>query len=248
MSISLIYAKTAQGAEEIRTRAAGLSATARRVLIMIDGKRDEDELRLVVREGELDGVIATLLAQGLIEACGMAEPPEREWLADDAATVAMEATGLRLDLGLGEPAGAAAVTAPPPAAPSSASLPPSRAAGPPPTLRMAIADVDRRTPAPVPAPVPAPTTIVIKPIRTRQAPAPSADQEAATASLEEAKRNAVRALYERLGPYGEEPAARINDCKSHEALREQIRHACRRITTFRGAPAAREYLASIGMA
>lgn len=244
MSISLIYAKTALGAEEIRTRAARLSATARRVLIMIDGKRDEDELRLVVRDGELEGVIATLLAQGLIEACGMAEPPEREWLADDAATVAMEATGLRLDLGLGggAPAGAAAATTPPPATP----LPPSRAAGPPPTLRMAIAEVDRRTPAPVPAPVPAPTTIIIKPLRTR--PAPSAEQDAASASLEEAKRNAVRALYERLGPYGEEPAARINDCKSHEALREQIRHACRRITTFRGAPAAREYLASIGMA
>lgn len=246
MSISLIYAKTALGAEEIRTRAARLSATARRVLIMIDGKRDEDELRLVVRDGELEGVIATLLAQGLIEACGMAEPPEREWLADDAATVAMEATGLRLDLGLGgvAPAGAAAATTPPPATP----LPPSRAAGPPPTLRMAIAEVDRRTPAPVPAPVPAPTTIIIKPLRTRPAPAPSAEQDAASASLEEAKRNAVRALYERLGPYGEEPAARINDCKSHEALREQIRHACRRITTFRGAPAAREYLASIGMA
>jgi hypothetical protein len=84
-------------------------------------------------------------------------------------------------------------------------------------------------------------------MRTRPAPAPSAAQEAASASLEEAKRNAVRALYERLGPSGEEPAARINDCKSHEALREQIRHACRRITTFRGEPAAREYLASIGM-
>ncbi|MCK7501779.1 MAG: hypothetical protein MZW92_76105 [Comamonadaceae bacterium] len=127
----------------------------------------------MVRDGELDGVIATLLAQGLIEACGMAEPPEREWLADDAATVAMEATGLRLDLGLGAGASggaAAASMAPPPAAP----LPPSRAAGPPPTLRMAIAEVDRRTPAPVPAPVPAPTTIIIKPMRTRQAPAPSA--------------------------------------------------------------------------
>jgi hypothetical protein len=246
MSISLIYAKTAQGAEEIRTRAAGLSATARRVLIMIDGKRDEDELRLVVRDGELDGVIATLLAQGLIEACGMVEPPEREWLADEAATVAMEASGLRLDLGV--PAGAAAASMPPPAALPSPPLPPSRAAGPPPTLRMAIAEVDQRTPAPAPTPVPAPTTIIIKPIRARPAPSPSADQEAANASLEEAKRNAVRALYERLGPYGEEPAARINDCKSHEALREQIRHACRRITTFRGAPAAREYLASIGMA
>ncbi|MCU0939175.1 MAG: hypothetical protein MUC86_08505 [Burkholderiaceae bacterium] len=245
MSTSLIYAKTAQGVEEIRTRAAGLSATARRVLIMIDGKRDEDELRLVVRDGELDGVIATLLAQGLIEACGMVEPPEREWLADDAATVAMEPTSLRLDLGLGVSGGAATANIAPP--PADAPVPTSRAAGPPPTLRMAIAEVDRRTPAPAPAPVPAPTTIIIKPMRTRPAPAPSAAQDAASASLEEAKRNAVRALYERLGPYGEEPAARINDCKSHEALREQIRHACRRITTFRGAPAAREYLASIGM-
>jgi hypothetical protein len=236
MSFSLIYTKTAKGAEEIRNRAAGLSPSARRVLIMIDGKRNEDELRLVVRDCELEGAIAALLAQGLIEECGVAETPERDWADDDQATVAVEQTGLRLDLGFGAAPLATSRAAPPP----------------PPTLRMAIAEVDRRTVVPPPAPVPAPTTVVIKP--TRPVPGRAAAPAAAGApltdetSLEQVKRAAVRALYDRLGPYGEEPAARINDCRTPEALREQIRHACQRITTFRGAPAAREYLASIGMA
>jgi hypothetical protein len=241
MSFVLIYAKTAKGTEEVRTRSSGLSPTARRVLIMIDGKRDENELRLVVRQGELEGVLAMLLAQGLIEECGLADLPERDWTDDEEATVAMEPTGLRLDLGMGG-GSADAVASLAPAAHASRAAPP-----PPPTLRVLIEEVDRRTVVPTPAPMPPPTTIVIKPVRASPAPQVSAEEDAANASFEETKRAAVRALYERLGPYGEEPAGRINDCKTYEALREQIRHACRRITTFRGAPAAREYLASIGL-
>jgi len=240
MGFSLIYAKTAKGAEEVRTRSAGLSPTARRVLIMVDGKRDENELRLVVRTGELEGVLATLVAQGLIEECGLAERPDATWGDDeDLATIPLDPTDLRLDLAVGAALAQRTVA---PAAPPSRAAPP-----PPPTLRMAIAEVDRRTPPPVPVAPPAPTTIIIKPVRVRADAAALAEQDEASAALEEAKRAAVRALYERLGPYGEEPAARINDCKSHEALREQIKHACRRISTFRGEPAARDYLASIGM-
>jgi hypothetical protein len=238
MSFSLIYTKTPKGAEEVRSRNAGLSPSARRVLIMVDGKRDENELRLVVRDGELEGAIASLLAQGMIEECGLIEVPEQDWTDEEDATVAMEAAGLRLDLGVGG-AGAAAPLA---AAASRASPPP------PPTLRMAIEEVDRRTVLAPPAPAAAPTTIVIKPTRPLPGRPPATAAATDEAALEQAKRVAVRALYERLGPYGEEPAARINDCKTHEALRAQIRHACQRITTFRGAPAAREYLAAIGMA
>jgi hypothetical protein len=72
------------------------------------------------------------------------------------------------------------------------------------------------------------------------APAPQAP------SLEERKRMAVRALYDRLGPYGEEPAARIQECKTFDELREKLKHACRRIALFRGDQAAREYMMTVG--
>jgi hypothetical protein len=77
------------------------------------------------------------------------------------------------------------------------------------------------------------------------APAP-APAEPKTPTLEERKRMAVRALYDRLGPYGEEPAARIQECKTLEELSEKLKHACRRIALFRGEQAAREYMVSIG--
>lgn len=77
------------------------------------------------------------------------------------------------------------------------------------------------------------------------APAP-APAEPKTPTLEERKRMAVRALYDRLGPYGEEPAARIQECRTLEELSEKLKHACRRIALFRGEQAAREYMVSIG--
>lgn len=80
-----------------------------------------------------------------------------------------------------------------------------------------------------------------------RAPAP-APAEPKTPTLEERKRMAVRALYDRLGPYGEEPAARIQECKTIEELGERLKHACRRIALFRGEQAAREYMVSIGQA
>ena len=214
MSFELIYAKTAKGVEEVRARSESISTLARRVLIMIDGRRSENELRWAVRDGQLDSVLAELRSQGLIEECGMAEQPDGDWPLQDDATVPMDPATLRLDLALG-----------------------SRAA--PPTLRDPIDPPAR-------AAAPQSTTIVIRPGR---APATVTAPPAAPAgpSLEDVKRTAVRALFERLGPYGEEPAARIQDCKSLEALREQIKHACKRITTFRGAPAAREYLDAIGL-
>jgi hypothetical protein len=225
MSFSLVYAKTAKGVEEVRSRSDAISPLARRVLIMVDGKRTEEELRWVVRNGELDEILVTLRAQGLIEECGLAELPEDDWAAD--ATVA-EASP-RFDLGLPGAARAAAAPPPtlrievPPAAVKSAApiAPPQRAAAP-----AAVAAAAPAAPAE----------------RPRAAPPP------AEITLEEVKRAAVRALYDRLGPYGEAPAARIQECKSHDELREQIKNACKRIVTFRGEPAAREYLASIGLA
>ena len=123
MSYSLIYTKTARGVEEVRARRAGLTAAARRVLILIDGKRSEHELRLVVREGELESALVTLRAQGLIEECALTDRPGRG-LDDDPPTVPLAPGGLALDLGV-------------PAEPAKA----------PPTLRLAIFEADRRAAA-----------------------------------------------------------------------------------------------------
>lgn len=217
MSFSLVYTKTAKGLEEVRLRSDAISPLARRVLIMVDGKRTEDELRWVVRNGELDEILVTLRAQGLIEECGLAELPDADWESD--ATVAEEGMP-RIDLGLPVAARVAA------------------AAPPPPTLRIEVPPAALKNAAPI-----APTQRSAPAERPRPAP-PPASQEI---PLEEVKRAAVRALYDRLGPYGEAPAARIQECKSHDELRAQIKNACKRIVTFRGEPAAREYLAAIGL-
>jgi hypothetical protein len=62
------------------------------------------------------------------------------------------------------------------------------------------------------------------------------------ASLDAIKRVAIRALYDRLGPYGEEPAARIQGSKTPDALRYAIQEAHRRVAFFKGEHVAQEYL------
>ena len=66
MDGSVVYTKTPKGISEIATRSAQLSMTTRRVLIMIDGKRTVDELSVLLRPGEVDGVVAQLESAGLI--------------------------------------------------------------------------------------------------------------------------------------------------------------------------------------
>lgn len=95
---------------------------------------------------------------------------------------------------------------------------------------------DRRTsPAPAVVPPPGPTPAELEAAAAKKA-----------ATFEENKRAAVSALYARLGPYGEEPAARIQNCKTVEALQEQIRSAGQRIAVFRGEKAAQEYVLCFG--
>ncbi len=91
--------------------------------------------------------------------------------------------------------------------------------------------------------IPAPRAAAQPAAAPAPAPAPAPPK---APTLEERKRMAVRALYDRLGPYGEEAAARIQECKTLEELGERLKHACRRIALFRGEQAAREYLVSIG--
>ncbi|MGE5161205.1 MAG: hypothetical protein ACM3O5_06845 [Betaproteobacteria bacterium] len=75
MDGSLIYAKTPQGVAEVGARSAQLSMVARRVLIMMDGKRTVDDLAAFVRAGEIDAIVTQLESAGLAERTGGATPP-----------------------------------------------------------------------------------------------------------------------------------------------------------------------------
>jgi hypothetical protein len=61
-----IYRKSAKGLTEIETRAHRLTPRLRGVLILVDGRRSDDELRPLVAQ-QADEALATLLAQGFIE-------------------------------------------------------------------------------------------------------------------------------------------------------------------------------------
>ena len=75
MDSHLIFSKTARGAEEINTRAAGLSLHTRRVLIMVDGKRSITELAQYARAGEILDVLSQLESAGLIVRPAPTLPP-----------------------------------------------------------------------------------------------------------------------------------------------------------------------------
>jgi hypothetical protein len=72
MDGSLIYAKTPKGVAEVGARGAQLSMVARRVLIMMDGKRTVDDLAMYVRAGEIATIITQLESEGLAERAGAA--------------------------------------------------------------------------------------------------------------------------------------------------------------------------------
>ena len=66
MDGTLVYTKTPKGIAEVSLRSAQLPMTTRRVLIMVDGKRSVDDLAVLLRPGEIDGVILQLETTGLI--------------------------------------------------------------------------------------------------------------------------------------------------------------------------------------
>jgi hypothetical protein len=69
-----IYRKTAKGHAEIETRAHRLSLRLRSVLIMIDGRQPERELRKLAGEG-FDARVLELLDGGFVEAIPVATEP-----------------------------------------------------------------------------------------------------------------------------------------------------------------------------
>ncbi|MCE2644863.1 MAG: hypothetical protein LW835_06505 [Burkholderiaceae bacterium] len=74
MDERLVYSKTPKGTAEMAARSAALSMGARRVLILVDGKRTVADLAPLLKPGEIDGVLAQLEAQGFISRNQSFEP------------------------------------------------------------------------------------------------------------------------------------------------------------------------------
>lgn len=90
-----VYRKTDKGQTEIATRAHRLVPRLRSALILVDGKRSEDELgKLILPPAE--GVLASLLNDGFIEAVGGAPEPAAAPAAAVPAAAALPVT-LSLD-------------------------------------------------------------------------------------------------------------------------------------------------------
>ncbi len=66
----LVFAKTERGVAEVAQRAAGLSMMERRILIMTDGVRTVADLALLVKPGEIAGLLGRLEALGLVHRIG----------------------------------------------------------------------------------------------------------------------------------------------------------------------------------
>ena len=69
----LVYSKTAAGMSEVMNRSDALSPPARRVLVLVDGRRPLAALPAVVRPGELPQLIDELLRAGMISLSGIVE-------------------------------------------------------------------------------------------------------------------------------------------------------------------------------
>lgn len=80
--MGVVFAKTPKGADEITSKAGGLTPRIRRVLILVDGKRTVDELRGMVQSDDLQHTLGMLEESGYIELVGVTDqagqsaPPE----------------------------------------------------------------------------------------------------------------------------------------------------------------------------
>lgn len=71
----LVYAKTAAGVSEVMHRSGSLSPAARRMLLLIDGKRALVQLPAHARPGEMPALVEELLAARLIALAGILDDP-----------------------------------------------------------------------------------------------------------------------------------------------------------------------------
>lgn len=71
--MSIIFRKTAQGVTEVETRAHRLPPRMRATLILVDGKRDVDDLKLLLT-AQADETLRFLSEHGFIESVGETVP------------------------------------------------------------------------------------------------------------------------------------------------------------------------------
>lgn len=71
-----IFAKTAKGQEEIEKRTNDIPLRVRRILILIDGKRSVDELRVMAVADDLEQTLDILAKDGFIESGEQKEAQE----------------------------------------------------------------------------------------------------------------------------------------------------------------------------
>ncbi len=83
--MGIIYRKTRIGQDEIETRALRLLPRMRALLIVVDGRRDEDDLQAMLGYAP-QAALHELLAYGLIEAVGQRAPSALAAAGDAASS------------------------------------------------------------------------------------------------------------------------------------------------------------------
>ena len=85
--MSVIFVKTPKGVGEIEQRSGGLTPRTRRVLIMLDGKRTDDDIRAMALADDLDQTLKMLVDAGYIEPLKGPEPAAPATAADQNPAV-----------------------------------------------------------------------------------------------------------------------------------------------------------------
>jgi hypothetical protein len=88
--MATIYRKTAKGLSEVETRAHRLSPRLRSMLILVDGRRTDDDLRRMIQQQADESLIA-LVGDGFIEvvSVGASAPPAKAAAAPARAPAAI---------------------------------------------------------------------------------------------------------------------------------------------------------------
>ena len=75
--LATVFAKTSEGKHEMQARSLGLSAMARRVLVLVDGRRSGGDLAAFVPAGDIENPLSELLSRSCIEAVAKMPAPSR---------------------------------------------------------------------------------------------------------------------------------------------------------------------------
>ena len=91
----LVFSKTPRGQDEVAQRVPGLSIFARRILILVDGRRSLRDLAPFARPGEIEHIVDDLQARGLIVLSGIADALTDEEIAEQARRERQALEGLQ---------------------------------------------------------------------------------------------------------------------------------------------------------